>query len=225
MSRSAKIRGELQEGAKQVKKTFFQRAVGIGGTAVFACAFLVNSAYSQEVRDYYEALTDTRSLHSLRTIERNHYHPGAEWLQRGRYQRAQPEFEFVLRWFPNHPQALAGIAQAALGMKRPEIAERYFEIAFSRFPQHDETYMVYGTFLYKTRRIEAAITEYKKALELNPNSAIAHYNLGLAFVATGNFQQANKHAQSAYQLGVDLPGLKRQLEAAKAWDPAPVNSQ
>ena len=68
--------------------------------------------------------------------------------------------------------------------------------------------------------MDAAIAQYKKALEINPNSVLGHYNLGLAFVDTKDYVEANLHAQRAYQGGMTLPGLRRQLEAANAWKPA-----
>ena len=69
----------------------------------------------------------------------------------------------------------------------------------------------------RLREIDDAVEQYKIALEQDPSYAEAHYNLGLAYVALEEYEQALVHARSAYQLGYRLPGLKRQLEEAGAW--------
>lgn len=171
-------------------------------------------------RDYYLAGSYPDGLQMLRNLDRNHYRPAAEKLARGQYKGVQGDLEFMLKYFPNHPRALAGMAALGVATKRPDEAERYFQNAIDRYPGHDETHVVYGTFLHKLGRIEAAIAQYKRALEINPDSAYGHYNLGLAYVDQKDYQQANIHAQRAYQLGASFPGLRRKLEAVKAWNPS-----
>jgi tetratricopeptide (TPR) repeat protein len=59
----------------------------------------------------------------------------------------------------------------------------------------------------------------EKALTLDPNSINAHYNLGLTYFETKQFELANEHAQRAYQLGASPPGLRDKLVRAKQWRP------
>jgi len=182
---------------------------------------LVQSAAGQDPgRDYYGAGASRDGIQMLRNLDQNHYRLAAGALERGRYQGAVPDLEFMLKYIPNHPQALAGIAQASIGLKRPDLADQYFKNAIARYPEHDETYVIYGVFLHKLGKVDAAIAQYRKALEINPNSVLGHYNLGLAYVDTKAYAEANVQAQKAYQLGITLPGLRRQLEAAGAWNPA-----
>ena len=61
--------------------------------------------------------------------------------------------------------------------------------------------------------LDDAIKQYQIATKLDPNSAEAHYNLGLAYLAKKNNQAAFKQAKLAYQLGYPLPGLKNKLAA------------
>jgi len=181
---------------------------------------LVNGVAAQDSgRDYYQASAYRDGPQMLRNLNQNHYRLAVRQLERRRYHAAQPDLEFMLRYFPNHPQALAGMAQVSIGLKRPDLADEYFRNAIGRYPQHDETYVIYGVFLHRLGRTDAAIAQYRKALEINPNSAFGHYNLGLAYVDNKSYAQANVHAQKAYQLGISLPGLKRQLESAGAWKP------
>ena len=59
--------------------------------------------------------------------------------------------------------------------------------------------------------------EYLIALELQPDYAEAHYNLGLLYVKQKEFELAVQSARKAYDLGFPLQGLRRQLDRAGAW--------
>ncbi|MCC6609933.1 MAG: tetratricopeptide repeat protein [Burkholderiales bacterium] len=195
--------------------------VATAAAVVLGLASLSGNAAAQDPgRDYYMASSYSDGMQMLRNLNQNHYRPASEKLSRGHYSGVEGDLDFMLKYFPNHPQALAGMAQLAIGLKRPYMAERYFKNAIERYPDHDETYMIYGVFLHRLGRLQPAIAQYEKALEINPDSALGHYNLGLAYVDIKRYREANVHAQKAYQLGVTLPGLRRQLEAAKAWDPS-----
>jgi tetratricopeptide (TPR) repeat protein len=194
-------------------------AVFLAATVLAAACF--SRAAAQDLgRDYYTAGASSLGIQMLRNLDRYHYQPAMRQLQQRRYQQALPDLEFMLRNVPNHPQALAGIGQVGIGLKRPDLAEQYFRNALERYPKRDETYVIYGVFLQRLGRTNEAITAYRKALELNPASGFGHYNLGLAYVDTKDYAQANAHAQKAYQLGVNLPGLRRKLEVVGAWAPA-----
>jgi tetratricopeptide (TPR) repeat protein len=170
-------------------------------------------------RDYYLAGSDRAATQALKQVELNHYGLAVKYLQNKQYRYAQNDLEFILKYFPNHPQALARMGEVALATKRPDLAEQHFRNAIGRYPQHDETHVLYGAFLHRLGRIDAAIAQYQKALEINPDSAYGNYNLGLAYVDRKNYSQANIHAQKAYELGVSFPGLRRKLQAAGAWAP------
>jgi hypothetical protein len=64
-------------------------------------------------------------------------------------------------------------------------------------------------------------------VELMPDSAEAHYNLGLLYVRSGEYAEARTHAGRAYALGYPLPGLRDQLDRAGQWrsDEGPATDQ
>jgi tetratricopeptide (TPR) repeat protein len=196
---------------------------------LITCLGLPGTAPAQDsvARDYYLAGSEREAVQALKNMHRLHYEPALKALQARKYQYALGDLEFMLKYFPNHPQALDKIGEVALGLKRPDIAQRRFEAALERYPQHDETYVVYGTFLHRLGRVDLAIAQYQRALEINPNSVYGNYNLGLAYVDRKEYAQANVHAQKAYELGVTFPGLRKRLQAAGAWKPmehTPSNS-
>jgi Flp pilus assembly protein TadD len=47
---------------------------------------------------------------------------------------------------------------------------------------------------------EGATRAYQRALELEPNDAVAHYDLGLALARTGKFEDAIRHLERALEL-------------------------
>ncbi|MGB8433338.1 MAG: tetratricopeptide repeat protein [Burkholderiales bacterium] len=183
------------------------------------CAVLSDAARAQDVaRDYYAAGSDRTATAALRNLDRNHYQPAVKQLQDRHYRSALANLDFMLKYFPNHPQALAKVAEFGLATQRTDIAEQRFKDALARYPGDDETYVIYGTFLQKLGRVDAAIREYNKAIEIDPESVYAHYNLGLSYVDRKEYQQANIHAQKAYRLGAGFPGLRMKLQAVGAWN-------
>jgi tetratricopeptide (TPR) repeat protein len=170
-------------------------------------------------RDYYAAASSRAATTDLRNVERYHYRPALEKMQKRQYHYAFSDIEFVLKYFPNHPGALDLMGDWGVATKRADLAEEHFKTAIALYPQHDDTHTIYGVFLEKLGRVDEAIAQYKKALEINPNSPFAHYNLGLVYVARKEYTQANVHAQKAYSLGLTFPALRAKLEAAGAWRP------
>jgi tetratricopeptide (TPR) repeat protein len=62
--------------------------------------------------------------------------------------------------------------------------------------------------------VKKAATEYQKTIELKPDLAEAHYNLGLLYVDLGDYAKARKEADIAYAAGYPLQGLKNKLARA-----------
>ena len=55
------------------------------------------------------------------------------------------------------------------------------------------------------------------AIQLDPESAEAHYSYGLTLLAMDYYEEAAKHAAEARRLGYPLKGLMRLLEEAGYW--------
>ncbi|MBL1275773.1 MAG: tetratricopeptide repeat protein [Ectothiorhodospiraceae bacterium] len=166
--------------------------------------------------DYYKSATRS-SGDLLRNVEKFHLPQGLAKMNKKKYDRALEDFDFVLRYYPNHPKGLLFMSEVSRRMKKPEIAEKYFQKAFKMYPGYANTHSIYGIFLQKTDRMERAIEQYRKSLKLKPNASETHYNLGLALYKTGKQDGALLHAQKAYKLGYPLPGLRNKLVKAGIW--------
>lgn len=90
-------------------------------------------------------------------------------------------------------------------------AERYAESLLKQLPPNDReignTYNLLGLICKDTGRLQLAVDYYNKAIENyartgppdSPQMVTAHYNIGLAYVALGNCQLAEKHQRYAKQ--------------------------
>ncbi len=172
----------------------------------------------QRQYDYYKS----KSSHAW--AESYHLKPGRKNLMEGNLKGAFNEFDFVLRYIPNHPYALAVMADITVMLKQPEIGDGYFKKAFALYPEtvRATSYKDYGRFLYRAGNHEAAIQNLTKALDMDKNLSEAHYYLGLTYCAKQEFAQANEHAQIIYAKGFPLSELREKLVAAHAWNPQAV---
>lgn len=178
--------------------------------------------------DYYKYRyhpTYARAEQLLRTVEYHHQRLGVEKIRAGNYQSAFHEFVYVLGPFPNHPEALRGLDEVCRRVKAPGCdMESRFEKAIAVNPEAAGTYVIQGIHLSRSGKHSAGIESYKRAIALQPDSSVAHYNLGLAYVETKDYARANEHAQKAYALGFPLPGLREKLKRAGQWKPSEAPS-
>ncbi len=103
--------------------------------------------------------------------------------------------------------------------------------------QTAQAYRQQADTFVRSKSWDEAITAYRKALELDPNDALTHYDLALAFNYKGDTKQAVEEFQSAiqlkpgwgqahYSLGValytlhDQAGARKELRKALACEPA-----
>ena len=157
-------------------------------------------------------------------VEKYHLGPARAKLADGRAAYAMNDIKFILRHFPNNPNALLLLDDASKRLGQPNLPDQYFKQAIAAYPEEPMTYVVHGMFLQKRGRTADAIGQYEHALSLNPNLPDAHYNLGLALVQAKRYAEANTHAVAAYRLGHPMPGLRNQLMRVGAWKPDTAES-
>ena len=152
-------------------------------------------------------------------VEKYHLGPARAKLADGRATYAMHDIKFILRHFPNNPNALMLLDEASRRLGQPNLPDQYFRQAIAAYPDEPMTYVVHGMFLQKRGKTADAIGQYERAVSLNPNLPDAHYNLGLALVQAKRYPEANTHAVAAYRLGHPMPGLRNQLQRVGAWNP------
>lgn len=195
-----------------------------------------NVAAQTQNNDYYAAKTDSRLAILLHNVEQFHLEPGLNQLRTKQVDgvhtkeylpHAWGHFQFVLKYFPNHPRALLLTAEVCEIWKHPINCnlDATFDAALKLNPNNAGIYLIKGLSQQKFGKLDEAIASYKKSLEIDPDSVNAHYNLGLAYIAQKQFVLANEHAQHAYASSQGLPpGLQNKLVAAGAWKPIEIKS-
>lgn len=170
-------------------------------------------------RDYYTARS-ANDIELLTAVEKYHLQLGYDELSQKRYEAAFGDAKFILHYFPNHPKALMMLSEICNRSQSPTCnPDEWFEKAVFRNPAVSETYVIFGIYLHRTKRLDAAVKSYKQALEIDPMSLNAHYNLGLAYTDLKQYELANQHAQKSYALGAPFPGLRERLKRVGAWKP------
>ena len=165
---------------------------------------------------------------NLPEVESHHFNTSVESLMGGMSSfKAINDLDYTLRAFPNHHRALAAVSNYAFQVDysdaevieggMPSI-ECYFKRAVEFKPDDSIVRLIYGSFLHRKGQFELAKMQYSKALEIDPASAEAHYNLGLYYHDSGDLSMAVQHGRKAYELGYPLQGLKNKLIKKGVWD-------
>lgn len=98
-------------------------------------------------------------------------------------------------------------------LQKPEEALKLAKIAHTTFPDNPLTYNLLGWSYLGLKNYTEAEKQLTKAIELNPDMAAAHYNLGNLYLEKEDNEKALKMYQKAYEL--DQNGSIGNLAAKK----------
>jgi len=121
---------------------------------------------------------------------------GFSLFQQGKSAEAVVAFEKALAVDPKHWKAHNNLALAAIDIGELEVAEAHYRESLAIKPQ-PAIYNDLGFVLERLGMPEQAAEEFRKALELDPQSASARYNLGASLVRSGEFTEAERHLRAA----------------------------
>jgi len=105
-------------------------------------------------------------------------------------------FEKTLAVDPKHVKAHNNMALASIDLGELELAEAHYRESLAIEPQaaiHNDL----GFVLERQGLSEEAVEQYRKALELDPESASAHYNLAAYLARSGEYAEAERHFRAA----------------------------
>jgi Flp pilus assembly protein TadD len=120
-------------------------------------------------------------------------------FQEGRSADAVTEYRRALAASPNHVKAHNNIALALVELGQLEDAAEHFKTSL-RFEPKPEIYSDLGFIMARLGQQDEALANYRKALELDPTCASAHFNLAVGLVQAGKLADAEAHYRQA------LPG-------------------
>jgi Flp pilus assembly protein TadD len=124
---------------------------------------------------------------------------------------------------PNDPRAHNHLGQIYVALDDKRVAAECFERALTIDPNHVDSLNNLANVL-QTRDLDQAIALYRRAVELRPDAAFAHYNLAKALNEDNAFDEAQalyervieidpRHQQARFNLGVLLEQKGRFQEA------------
>jgi hypothetical protein len=151
---------------------------------------------------------------NLDIVERNHFTREVETLVRGITGSVYGDIDYTIRAFPNHHRALYALVNLQLrrDTSLPTRPECYLDRAVRFKPDDPQVYLIYAIYLHRLGELDAALVKYKRAQELAPENPDVHYNMGLLFIDTRDFEQAKEHAMQAYAANYPLSGLRNRLK-------------
>jgi Tfp pilus assembly protein PilF len=159
----------------------------------------------------------------LNNINTNHFNENVENLIKGETGSIAQDLDYVLRNAPNHARGLYAMAKYHLREGKERFKDEsysmtcWFDRAMRFAPTDGNVPLIYGIYLHRKGSLKEAEQRYQEAVSLAPDSAEAHYNLGLLYVDMKRYDDALVQAHDAYQLGHPLPGLKQKLVSAGHW--------
>lgn len=131
-------------------------------------------------------------------------------------------YEMVLRRQPEDPALHDDVAMLYLEAGQPLEAVAHFRAALRLRPTATAHYNL-ATALVVAGALEEAISEFQRALALDPDYASAHNNLGHALIARGRLSEAAAHYREALRLQPNHVEARNNLgylllQEGRAWD-------
>jgi hypothetical protein len=162
-----------------------------------------------------------RQKHAVESI---HFTSEVEALRGGKTTaRVGADISYTLHAFPNHPRAL--LAMMRLSEREKKLKPRgaaysidcYFERAIRFRPDDPSVRTIFGTFLLKHGKPEAAVKQLEVAEQHAGSNGNVSYNLGLAYFDLKDYEKAREYAKRAREQGFALDGLENKLKRAGQW--------
>jgi hypothetical protein len=165
----------------------------------------------------------TASVADRELVESYHFTPDVEALRRGSTGTIGADLAYTLAVFPNHIRALIAMMNLQFKTKSDKpVGARwsvpcYFDRAIRFQPEDGSVRAVFGVYLFRLGKPDLAVKELEAALTLGADTGNVHYNLGLVYFDLRDYDKSVEHAQRAYAMGFNLPGLKDKLSKAGKW--------
>jgi len=142
------------------------------------------------VADAEEACAGARALDS--GAQEVHEAVGRLRLATGDAIESEAAYRRALALVPRSPDALIGLARALAAGGKTQDAEGTFQAAIASQPSYVATHNAYGNFLFGLGRARDAVASYERTTVLTPDNPDAFNNLGIAYMMTGDFEQASR---------------------------------
>src|SRR5258708_4462119 len=151
------------------------------------------------------------------------FHQAESSLAADAYDRADAFYRQALARDPNFAEAAAELASSRLSrhwfispLSATELEEvkSLIDRALALAPNSPEAHFALGTFFYwGHRQYEAALTEFNRTLELQPNNALARQGCAAVYRRRGEWERSLADSQRAQELDPRDPGIPDNMAA------------
>lgn len=126
-------------------------------------------------------------------------------VRQSRFKEAVRLFDGVLKVDPNHPDALNNIASVWEQAHSPQDALPHLKRLTLIRPLSSSAFQRLGAAQYATGDVAAAIDNFRRAMDLDPDDKVVHICLGDAYESQGQFKQARMHYAAVLRRDMDSP--------------------
>jgi Flp pilus assembly protein TadD len=192
--------------------SYYQRAAELSTTQVIAYYSLAE--LKAQSGDRREAIAYLRTAIEINPAFTKSYRAlGALYEQELDHRGAQRVYESGLQVAPDDPILLNNLAWVTL-MQGGDVSTAYLHIrkAVALAPGDPDVQDTLAWWYYLTHDYQEAIHILKKVIRAQPDQALYHYHLGMAYLNVGDREQAWQHLQRALDLGIDAEHRSRIME-------------
>lgn len=151
-------------------------------------------------------LKNKRNPRQVRAEE--HVKNGEKHLEKREFYTAEREFDRALFFNQENLRANLGKGKTlfALGQKEEgrKVFEKLSQLDHLYESENKHIFNEFGIELRKRKLFEEAVSNYEKALAIDPEDAVLYYNLGRAWFEKGDPEAAGGHLQKALELKPDF---------------------
>ena len=124
---------------------------------------------------------------------------GFALFQQGKSEQAVVSLQKAIEVDPKHWKSHNNMALASVDLGELEVAEAHYRESLAIEPQA-AIYNDLGFVLARQGLPHEAAEMYRESLELDPESATAHYNLAVSLAGTGELAEAETHLRSSIEI-------------------------
>ena len=135
-------------------------------------------------------------------------------LSRSDYGPATTKFDQLLKTYPGRPNVHDAYGWTLMSISRYDAAAVQYREEIRLAPTSAEGYLGVATAGLKTHKYEEARDAAKKAVELSPESAMAHGQYGRALIELGDVKLGTSELEKAVDLAIQIPELHYSLSRA-----------
>ena len=139
---------------------------------------------------------------------------GRVYFSNGNFQAAEINYLNAIKINSHHTKSLSNLAGLFRTIGDLDKAIEYGRLASESDPSDHEARVNLGNVLKDQKQIKSAIKEYRLAINLKPDFALAHWNLSLALLSVGQFEEGFKEMTWRWKW-VDFPSIERKFEKPK----------